>query len=701
MGVRMMDNVNDLTYQDSVFSWKTIRNEQFNVRRVADRNTPSAVNAGFFIDQFWDGRANHVFNGHNPSGYRDTDSVVKRNLCKMAALPGDINDKTKLLVNQQQNCNGSNDVVMDTFVRIPMLPHASQAVGPPLSQKELTGHERNWAQIADKLLNQNATPLALQKVHNTDSVLGTLAMKGRTALPKGLNTTYQNLIRAAFKPEWIEGCAVVEANGPCKPLIELNFPLIFGIATAMYQNTLVADDTPFDKFFGAGWDHTPNGAAVVNGLPIPVFNPFLPIPRVALVGGSARNWGTINPNPNAMTMQQKRGFLVYQQAGCVICHVFPETSNNNSRLAGFAPAYVNGTNGQIPLLPTIADAIIDPNLGTAMPAVAAPPLTINQQVQFDPTTGLDTLLPGQVVNLNQVVNNPLNPFNVIVPNGAMEQMAVRAADAQGNPFIGVYDVGFYNLGVRPTEEDIGRGRTSTVTNSLGMLPDEHVSGGFKNTGLPLSYTEQAVLKLRQRPGFTLPDSIKAFVPDFGIAAPEPPPGIDPLVDPVVVEILNVPLPDLFGLPVVNDRVVTRGAFKTSVIRNQLYQGPYFHNGGDATLRHVVEFYARSGNFPVTNLENLTGDMLAIPMLDVSPAVPLAQRRVNEQNIKDLVAFLADALVDNRVARNMAPFDHPEILIPTDQTANARSPDVFTVIPAVGRSGGGILSRFLGLNPQAQ
>jgi hypothetical protein len=37
-------------------------------RQVTGRNTPSAVGAVFFRDNFWDGHANHTFNGLNPFG---------------------------------------------------------------------------------------------------------------------------------------------------------------------------------------------------------------------------------------------------------------------------------------------------------------------------------------------------------------------------------------------------------------------------------------------------------------------------------------------------------------------------------------------------------------------------------------------------------------------------------------------------------
>ena len=38
-----------------------------------------------------------------------------------------------------------------------------------------------------------------------------------------------------------------------------------------------------------------------------------------------------------------------------------------------------------------------------------------------------------------------------------------------------------------------------------------------------------------------------------------------------------------------------GAFKTPGLRNIGLTPPYFHNGGEATLEGVVEFYNRGGN----------------------------------------------------------------------------------------------------------
>ena len=49
-----------------------------NTRRVEPRNTPSVINAVFNHRQFWDGRAENIFNGVNHLGQRDPDAKVFR-----------------------------------------------------------------------------------------------------------------------------------------------------------------------------------------------------------------------------------------------------------------------------------------------------------------------------------------------------------------------------------------------------------------------------------------------------------------------------------------------------------------------------------------------------------------------------------------------------------------------------------------------
>jgi cytochrome c peroxidase len=618
-----------------------------NTRRVPSRNTPSAFNGGFKVDQFWDGRASHVFNGANPFGFRDTVTRIERT-------------------------NEEGDIEL-VYVRIPFFAHASQAVGPPTSTVELSGHSRNFQDLAIKFLRRPEMPLALQAVHATDSVFGqnnvfnlpsivqtqpqivttTSVVRGRTVTtrtqvpPRGLTQSYINLIQEAFRPEWIStDLSTKNIAGGDLNVMEMNFPLIFGIATAMYQNTLISDDTPYDRFFGVGNDCLPvidpvTGLAIID--PAQVRTLCTPLAPELFV--PVRNNLVQQPvNPAAMTAQEQRGFLLFQSSGCINCHSLPETSNATQRLAGLQPANPL-TNGEIR----------DPNTGLIR--------------ETDPLTGL-------------VLNDPFNPVAIVAPTTMLELMPM------GNLQPGVYDLGFYNLGVRPTEEDIGRGNSA---------PPNAGETTFTR-GFPLSFTELALMKHLGDTGNgpALPPGVREYVPDTGL--------IEVIQGGIVVGEVIAPIAEIFDQA--GNRVVTRGAFKTPQLRNGEYQGPYFHNGGDATLRHVVEFYARGGNFPGTNFDHLDADMAPIPALDPNNGTGLnptrAQQTLALQNVQALVAFMANGLTDQRVVRSMAPFDHPELKVPVGQNRTTRVPDTIVTWPATGAAGSNaITSRFLGLSPQVR
>jgi cytochrome c peroxidase len=121
-----------------------------------------------------------------------------------------------------------------------------------------------------------------------------------------------------------------------------------------------------------------------------------------------------------------------------------------------------------------------------------------------------------------------------------------------------------------------------------------------------------------------------------------------------------------------------GYFKTPGLRNVEFTGPYFHNGGQATLDNVVEFYDRGGDFENTQIDaNI--------------------KTLNLTNDEDdaLTAFLL-ALSDERVRYERAPFDHPEICVPDGSPGtnthiaqygpNGYGRDHLLEIPAVGAAG---------------
>jgi cytochrome c peroxidase len=159
--------------------------------------------------------------------------------------------------------------------------------------------------------------------------------------------------------------------------------------------------------------------------------------------------------------------------------------------------------------------------------------------------------------------------------------------------------------------------------------------------------------------------------NIGVRPTESDPGVggfDPFGNPLSIARLGAQTPDAM-----------QGAFKVPGLRNVALTAPYFHNGGELTLRQVVDFYSRGGSFtnpelsPDMEIRNLTG----------------AQK-------DDIVAFL-EALTDPRVQNQSAPFDHPELFVPAgEQTddagavvtdAGGRAVDCFKRVAPTGAAGG--------------
>lgn len=184
-------------------------------RQVTGRNSPSVINAIFNHRNFWDGRANNSFNGVNPFGARDTNAMV-------------------------WHYDAQSRTLFQKRVNIENASLASQAVGPVVSSVEMSYAGREWKHLGRKLLSLK--PLGLQEVDKKDSVLGPLASENKHK--KGLETTYEALIKRAFSP--VFWAAPDRVDGYRQ--IELNFSLYFGLAVMMYESTLVSDDTRFDEW---------------------------------------------------------------------------------------------------------------------------------------------------------------------------------------------------------------------------------------------------------------------------------------------------------------------------------------------------------------------------------------------------------------------------------------------------------------------
>ena len=220
---------NETGVADPVWSISDGNGGMLNVRRSTPRNAPPVINAVFNYRNFWDGRAQRTFNGVNPFGAGDPNA--------------------HLLQVDPNNPNAAIDVTL----RLSNSALASQAVGPPGSDVEMSASGRPFVKMGKKMLT--LTPLALQQVAPDDSVLGSLSASPNN----GLKTDYISMIKAAFLDKWWSSGVVVDANSNVLHTgtpqntdeysqMEYNFSMFWGVAIQMYESTLVSDNSRFDQF---------------------------------------------------------------------------------------------------------------------------------------------------------------------------------------------------------------------------------------------------------------------------------------------------------------------------------------------------------------------------------------------------------------------------------------------------------------------
>jgi len=266
-----------------------------NLRRVEPRNSPTVINAVFNFRNFWDGRAHNVFNGVDPFGPANPDAYV-------LAM-----DEDGRLTQEQ--------------VRLANSSLASQAVGPPLSEFEMSCGGRGFPDLGRKLLRLQ--PLAKQVVDATDSVLGPYVHPSG----KGLRLSYGELIQAAFNRRY---WGAQEGYDGYRQM-EFNFALFWGLAIQMYESTLISDDSPFDRFVegdaNALTDQQKHGLAI-----------FLQ------TGGPGHEEEEDDDGGNAIAEFLAANRLTARGRGrCINCHIGPEftraTFNNLQHKIGGATTF--------------------------------------------------------------------------------------------------------------------------------------------------------------------------------------------------------------------------------------------------------------------------------------------------------------------------------------------------------------------------
>jgi len=279
---------------------------------------------------------------------------------------------------------------------------------------------------------------------------------------------------------------------------------------------------------------------------------------------------------------------------------------------------------------------------------------------------------------NIVVPELPEPGFVVVP----EAMNVARMDGLFKTAMPImYDEGWYNLGVTPTATDRG-------------------IGGNDPWGKPLSYSRQVAEPTRKVDSF--PFNACWFEERITEIAPE----------------ACTHAVEMAAFNPAEQRLGVDGAFKTPSLRNIGLTAPYFHNGGYATLRSVVEFYARGGNRRGDGTEDpewefndnsgtghlgrghpvmdagVGSNVIGIePLFKTDPNepdfFPDETKQLTDAEIEDVVAFLL-TMTDRRVQCRAAPFDHPALSIPdghlVTQSVGGNAKDFYTVLPATGASG---------------
>jgi cytochrome c peroxidase len=425
---------------DPVFSYPDPSDptKLINTRKVTGRNTPSAVDAVFNFRNFWDGRAQNVCNGANPFGTRDKQT----HLLVVDAVDGKLGPTQVNMVNSAL---------------------CSQSLGPILSSTEMSADGRNFHQVGKKLLAR--VPLAQQLVDPTDSVLGAFSKSP----DKGLKTSYSALIQKAFQPEWwqferhiceaADGSTSVTvdlANFETCPagttdysLMEYNFSLFWGVAIQMYESTLVADQTPLDKYLEQQQSYTLIGDNLKNQYTIQLKPGITPY-TVSIIG--------LNPTLDASD-QDTYAF-----------------DDGQGRVMG------GGVNG----------ATIDYASGTLSVFFSDPPVS-QVPIQINYSVGAVPLTEGQLRGLHLFQGKA----GCVVCHGGPELSNAAVGTVNGFPVermimeddsARVYDTGYYHIGVRPTAEDAGLAGNDPVAGlplSQAEILRQHVcDGGYETVIVP-------------------------------------------------------------------------------------------------------------------------------------------------------------------------------------------------------------------------
>jgi cytochrome c peroxidase len=666
------------------------------VRQITSRNSPTVINSVFSDRLFHDGRAESTFNGFSIAGDQDTRQVLYRRHHDGMLIPARI-------------------AVVNAAL-------ASQAVGPIVSDIEMSYTGRGFPDVARKLLD--STVLGFQEVSPHDSVLGPYVASGEV----GCGSTYRRLIQRAFRREWWDDRdshgvrqwvplqLATRAKGTPAPhgdLMEANFSLYWGLSLMLYQAMLVSNNSPFDQMMCGN-------AAGVNARWEQEKAKLGPIYLDKVVTDP-------NSKPQLLISGAEvflRGHRIFMNRGCVECHAGPfmsEIFDRNGPLEVAKP--IHHTLQRLLLPVSKGDAIalkleeaqramladVASTLATAAPAKKhiAARVAVALDALREEARGNESKLKELIAKRLQADGFPeMNPAPP--PTSLAEALALRMMTFEKlrPTFSGDRDFFSEEERVRYVAKLVEGSAPPVFVEFMAIPPSLAANRPKLPIAGPLARFPYAFYDL----GFY----------NLGVSPPRYDRGnggwsdaVEPPYAPIVHDLTwlrGLPIwnrsPELQHLPPAarnNDRrrsdtILTSrarflaqseeptghrkpflhdnelmfwGSFRTPTLRNVELTAPYMHNGRLLSLSDVVDFY------------NQGGDVDADPERNPDKHPAMRPLDMTNEDQRALVFFML-CLTDNNVRHERAPFDHPSLTLANGYEQNLA--ERFTHVEAVGAYG---------------
>jgi len=717
-------------------------------RHVEPRNTPTIHNSIFNLRNFWDGRADMFFNGVNPLGFRDPEAMVTVFNPPGAAVVGLTTERMNVPFSSlASQAIGPIESVME------MVGHTASGGGRPnhnlgrkmveatplLNQKVactdpllgVPGHSAVYSTTCSGgttgLVKDTVTYRALIQDIFDNRFWGTTELDG-----SGLDVCLGDA--DGFTTETFSAAAIGASTNYCgvggvgRLLIEKNFQIFFGLAIQAWEATQTPDETIIDLLAGGviGFDTTPgNGSfrgistVIINrsgrtvktvdvGNPFVVVNrgrPNAPVPDQHLTLAQCIAAVAINNSAAQAAIAEDLCTLKYAQ----FIHARAE-SGTESNLAPFPPIAVAA---KVPPGAAIGkcnppDTFFDGNPATPKSLG----LFLNgddcknaQATILNIDRGLGRFEAGAtacivchfsaeftgatVPTLTGFGAPPPDPF---IPPGQLARAEVPALTERMVKFDGaaaVYDAGFYNLGIRPTPEDLSIGATINVGNgnfplSLAELKkqitivtaaaaglDGAAAAAAADAAAPDRLDGSAILDIgRTINGLTGPGRLQfprsMQVGTRGVTDLSPVPfaltlACGPGLNANGLGEPNNVVPNCVPNIAANEFILRNGAFKAQGLRNVRFTGPHFHNGSKMNLRQVFNFYRTAGDlvgptagFPNLNLANLDA---GLRIVNLAPDQESA-----------VIEAMETGLTDWASVYEQGKFSHPQLCVAVGHNA---------------------------------